>query len=126
MNKVDAINILIKEAEVDTNKISDGYHTFEELYDHRCVLFITACRMYHYWRAQLTTIKFVWRSLCHADGSVMPGWFVLGIKKEDGQQITYHLPEKYWDEAAFAETLDMAPPFDGHTSEDVLKRLLSL
>jgi hypothetical protein len=31
----------------DKSKISDGYHTFEELYDHRHVLFLTLCLLHH-------------------------------------------------------------------------------
>ena len=41
--KIDLINKLIKWLRVDTNKISDGYNTFEELYEHRCLLLINLC-----------------------------------------------------------------------------------
>lgn len=34
------INWLIKTLRADTNKISDGYHTFDDLYEHRTELFI--------------------------------------------------------------------------------------
>jgi len=30
---------------MDTGKISDGYHTFDELYDHRITLWIALCRL---------------------------------------------------------------------------------
>jgi hypothetical protein len=36
----DAINTLIAGPLINTNQISDGYHTFGELYDHRISLFI--------------------------------------------------------------------------------------
>ena len=67
----------------------------------------------------------VWRSKNHSDGEPAFGgtWFVLGINKEKGKQITYHLPMSKWDETDFAETLEKAPEFDGHTSQDVLERL---
>lgn len=118
-----------KEGPIDTNLISDGYHTFGELYDHRIQLFITACRL-HVAQAVLlyggSDYGFVWRTKLHSDGSSFDGWFVLGINGQPGKQITYHLPVSKWDECNFAETLDKAPEFDGHTSADVLERLKSL
>ncbi len=57
----------------------------------------------------------------------MDGWFILGINEARGKQITYHLPNKYWKEVSqFADVLDEAPEFDGHSSEDVLNRLAKL
>lgn len=100
---------------VDANQVSDGYHTFGELYDHRIQLFILVVQREK--RLQ------VWRSQTHSDGSVWPGWFLLGIGKQAGYQITYHLPVSKWDECGCAETLDKAPEWDGHTSTDVLQRL---
>ena len=72
--------------------------------------------------------KDVWRSKYHSDGELAFGgdWFVLGINKESGNQITYHLPIERWEETDFAETLDKAPEFDGHTPDDVLERLKRL
>lgn len=103
-------------------RISDGYHTFDELYDHRITLFIALCRL-----ADLHEGAFpVWRSKMHSDGSFMDGWFILGLEKAKGNQITYHLPIERWDETNFAETLEKAPDFDGHTSQDVLARLKDL
>ena len=37
------------------------------------------------------------------------------------KQITYHLPLSKWEETGFAETLEKAPEFDGHTPDDVLE-----
>ena len=108
-------------------KISDGYHTFDELYEHRIVLFIALCKAL--WidpQYQTGQKSHVWRSLKHSDGSSFNGWFVMGIGKERGEQITYHLPMSKWEETEFAPTLDFAPNFDGHTPEDVLKRLSAL
>lgn len=117
--KEDAMNAVIKAAGVDTNLISDGYHTFGELYEHRITLFIALCR--------IISIKYgfsmIWRSKSHSDGSVWDGWFILGIFTEQGKQITYHLPISKWDQADFAMTIPKAPEWDGHTSQDVLKRL---
>ncbi len=110
----------------DTGKISDGYHTFDELYDHRITLFIALCRSIQKWSGISPSHDVVWRSKKHSDGELCFGTgtqFVMGIFKEIGKQISYHIPMERWDEANFAETLDFAPEWDGHTSEDVLKRL---
>jgi hypothetical protein len=104
-------------------RISDGYHTFDELYEHRAVLFMALCRAHIYAFGPRSN---VWRSEKHSDGTGYDGWFVLGIGKERGEQITYHLPTAKWEETDWAETLEFAPCFDGHTSEDVLKRLKEL
>jgi hypothetical protein len=101
-----------------TDKISDGYHTFGELYEHRNSLFIALCKT----QPKST----IWRSKLHSDGTGFDGWFLLGIHKNKGKQITYHLPISKWDETHFAKTLDKAPTFDGHTSADTLKRLREL
>ena len=108
-------------------KISDGYHTFDELYEHRITLFIALCKILcndpQYQTGQKSQI---WRSKKHSDGSEFSGWFIMGIGKERGEQITYHLPNSKWEQTEFAPTIDFAPNFDGHTSDDVLKRLSSL
>jgi hypothetical protein len=95
----------------------DGRHTFDELYDHRFTLYIALCRL-------LTGD--VWRSKLQSDGTMPEGWFIMGISKEPGQQITYHLPLSRWEETHFAETLERAPEWDQHTSDDVLLRLKRL
>jgi len=106
--------------------VSDGYHTMEELYDHRITLFIALCSH----RSKLLNVcgnrTDVWRSKLHPDGTSFEGWFIMGIGKGKGEQISYHLPLPRWDETIFAETLERAPEWDGHTSADVLERLKKL
>lgn len=118
---------MIKDEKPDMGEVSDGYHTFNELYDHRITLFIALCRIYDKHIDLFPTAdgieNGVWRSKMHSDGSQYDGWFVLGIGKNPGYQITYHLPLGRWDETGFAETLVKAPEFDGHSSNDVLERL---
>lgn len=93
--------------------LSDGYHTFAELYEHRHALFAALCR---------STREYSWKSRLHSDGSSYHGWFIAGINEEKGEQITYHVPLKHW-KAFDVEELDKAPDFDGHTAKDVLRRL---
>lgn len=116
----------------DDMSVSDGYHTVDELYDHRITLFIALCRNIQTldggnkepWPQ--TNGMIVWRSHFHADGSIFEGEFIMGIKKAAGEQITYHIPLSRWEETEFAETLEKAPEWDRHTSNDVLNRLKTL
>lgn len=114
----------------------DGYHTFTELYNHRITLFIALCRVLvdtseaMYQNELPRNIYYrngnVWRSKKHRDGSKFDGWFIMGIRTDAGHQISYHLPLDRWDETDFAYTLDRAPEWDGHTSDDVITRLKAL
>jgi hypothetical protein len=113
----------------DNIQISDCYHTFDELYEHRISLFIALARILRRQENQLPKVEgiaYVWRSKLHSDGSSFDGWFVLGLGFHEGEQMTYHLPDSRWEETAFAETLEKAPEFDDHTSDDVLQRLKNI
>lgn len=113
--------------EHDELVVSDGYHTFDELYDHRITLFIALCRHMHELLGMEKPGKFaIWRSKLHSDGSAFDGWFILGIGTEKGKQITYHLPLDRWEETSFVEERERAPEWDGHTSADVIERLKAL
>lgn len=119
----------VEEVAPDVSKVSDGYHTFEELYDHRATIFIALCRrierewVYGYAGIQPE----IWCSKNHSDGTVNPDWFLLGINRKRGKQITYHLPIKFWPAVQkFATVLKRAPCWDGHSSQDVLVRLSKL
>lgn len=103
-------------------KVSDGYHTFDELYDHRITLFIALCRILR----KDADHNGIWRSKLHNDGTMYEGWFIMGIGEEAGNQITYHLPIARWHETDFAAELTRAPKWDGHTPADVLERLKQL
>src|SRR5438552_1256739 len=121
------MNKTIIEVSGDGNhiQIGDGYHTFDDLYDHRHTLFIALCKaFYKDPQYQLGQKAEIWCSKNHSDGSYYEGWFILGMGKEAGKQITYHLPARFWNEVCeFAEVLEKAPEWDGHTSQDVLARL---
>jgi len=123
MTKEEAINTIIAGG-VDTNKISDGYHTFGELYEHRIRLYMELCRSLVKLRdvGQISYHK-VWAFVENESDE----WFLLGINTEEGKQITYHLPARFWNEVCeFAKVLTAKPEFDGHTSADVLQRLQQL
>lgn len=115
------INEMIKREEslgvVNTNNISDGYHTFGELYDHRAKLFSIICN-------QDFICENAWKSKKHDDGTMFDGYFIVGINTPKGQ-ATYHYELKYWDYFHIKE-LDKSPKWDGHTANDAIERLLSL
>lgn len=93
----------------DLALISDGYHTFAELYEHRHALFIALCFELQDAADEFGYESDVWRSRLHSDGTMFDGWFVMGINRDRGRQITYHLPERLWSKTEFAPTRDSAP-----------------
>ena len=99
-----------------TGATSDGYHTFDELYEHRHALMLAV---------MLVEFPSAWFSRKHADGTSMDGWFIAGVDLPAGT-ITYHLPERLWDAAmcSGAVLLSQGKPWDGHTSNDMVSRLL--
>lgn len=120
---------ILKSAE----NISDGYHTFGELYEFRAVLNIAlfaqiAHQQHEIWlsRKEGTWCNPVWRSKLHNDGTMFDGMFIFGLFKGPGKQITFHYHLDKWDYCGFGETLDKAPEWDGHTPADVLERLKQL
>ena len=97
----------------DKGEISDGYHTFNELYEHRHALFAVASAFHGGWKSKL-----------HDDGSALPGWFIAGISGGE-EAVTYHLPMRHWNRFPGRE-LDRAPKWDGYTSDDVIGRLWTI
>ena len=96
-----------------TGETSDGYHTFNELYHHRAVLFSVICRCFP---------ERSWKSRKHHDGTMYPGMFIVGIETDDGQ-ATYHYDiEPCWDMFPVKE-LEQAPEWDGHTPQQAIERI---
>lgn len=98
----------------DTSGISDGSHTFGELYHHRAILSATILNLHS---------ELAWKSKRHEDGDMIKGFFIVGIETPKGQ-FTYHYPLDYWDYFK-VKKVNYAPKWDGHSSNDV-DRLLSL
>lgn len=98
-----------------TNRISDGSHTFGDLYFHRAVLFAALLKAYP---------DKSWRSKVQSDGHGFPGYFLCGIQTPEGQ-YTYHYQLSQWDLFDGVRELPESPAYDGHKPEDVT-RLLSL
>jgi len=98
-----------------TGETSDGYHTFNELYEHRHALFIALLKAHP---------EKAWKSKKHRDGIMFDGWFIAGLETPDGQ-VTYHMPLHLWDDVE-AEVIHVAQKWDGHTSNDVISRIKAL
>lgn len=93
--------------------ISDGYHTFDELYEHRIFLFMALAS---------TRISYSWKAKKHHDGIGYDGWFIAGTLTPAGEHISYHLPDRLWGLCP-GQPMDYAPKWDGHSSADVVERL---
>lgn len=101
---------VMREIDGDT---SDGYHTFNELYHHRAILFSIIVK---------TFSDKAWKSLRHHDGTMYDGMFIVGIDTPDGQ-ATYHYDiDPYWDMFECRE-LECAPEWDGHTPAQAIERI---
>ena len=113
---VNELILRLKEKDmINTDLITDGYHTFEDLYFQRCILFATICN-------QNKDIS--WKSKKHSDGSMYDNYFIVGIETPKGN-YTYHYHIDFWDYFKVKE-LENAPEWDGHTEEDIVERLFSI
>ncbi|WP_212749491.1 hypothetical protein [Acinetobacter variabilis] len=95
---------------VKIGQLSDGYHSFDELYAHRMNLFAVICRQNQ---------AHAWKSKLHHDGSMHEGYFIVGVDTPAGQ-FTYHYPIVNWGLFQVRE-LDKAPEWDNHTADDVVR-----
>ena len=112
--RINAICEVAGVAEIDD--LSDGFHTFRQLYYQRMMLFAVIVKQ---------NKDKAWKSLRHEDGELCfgGGWFIVGIDTPEGS-YTYHYENKYFD-LFDCEILDYGKHWDGHTEKDVT-RLLSL
>lgn len=141
MFKEQAINELILSEGVDAYLISDGYHTFRDLYDIRLAYNVA---LFNEWGSQITIrkeacwggdikptnieVKYnVHKSWKHHDGEECfgGGWFIVTAMLPSGQ-ISNHYEAKYWDLFKIPETEKALFPFDGHTTKDVIERLKTI
>lgn len=99
----------------NVGKISDGYHTFDELYYHRMILFLALQKAY---------IDKAWKSKLHHDGTMYDNYFIVGLETSEGQ-YSYHYHMMYWELFEEIKEIEKAPEWDGHKPEDIT-RLLSL
>lgn len=90
--------------------ITDGSHTFDELYYHRMVLFSVICN---------SNSDKAWKSWLHDDGTMFDDYFIVGIETPEGQ-FTYHYHKDAWEDF-HVPIVELAPEWDGHTPEDITR-----
>ena len=119
----EAINDIIKNLDgnnFDASKVSDGYHTFAELYEFRKLY---NALLFNQW-ARLGKYNVV-KSYRHSDGKFCfdsyKEWFIVVAQTPFGQ-ISNHYTSDKWD-LFNVESVDKAPEFDGHTTQDVIERM---
>lgn len=94
--------------------VSDGYHTFNELYHHRAILFSVICNQ---------NKGIAWKSKSHHDGTMYANMFIVGINTPNGQATYHYNVNPYW-HMFDVEVLEFAPEWDGHTPSQAIDRLL--
>lgn len=99
--------------------ISDGYHTFKDLYHQRLILTAALCKLAPgaFYKTTKDENGNYWY------GHEEPEWFLISISTTKGE-YTYHYEMKDWDLFDCA-VLDKANHWDGHTFADV-ERLLHI
>ena len=99
----------------DMGEISDGYHTFNELYYYRM--------LYNAAFFNLLPKEWVHKSKHHNDGEKCfgGGWFIVMANLPTGQ-ISNHYELKDWDLFKVPEK-EFADEWDGHTPQEAAERL---
>lgn len=103
----------------EENELSDGYHTFNELYEFRKIY---NAALFNEWaRFKMYNVH---KSTKHNDGELCfgGGWFIVVAILPSGQ-ISNHYKLSDWDLFKIPESEKALFPFDGHTPQDVIKRL---
>ena len=98
---------------VITGETSDGYHTFNELYHHRAVLFSVIVKAFE---------DKAWKSRKHHDGTMYDGMFIVGVETPNGQATYHYDMEPYW-EMFCCKEIERAPEWDGHTPAQAIERI---
>ena len=105
----------------DMGNVSDGYHTFNELYEYR--MLYNAALFNEFAKQGLYDAH---KSRKHSDGEYPFGdsnWFIVMAELPTGQ-ISNHYEMKDWDKFQIPEK-EVANKWDGHSPRDVADRLIS-
>nr|DAS39971.1 MAG TPA: hypothetical protein [Caudoviricetes sp.] len=122
-----------KMSKIETKSISDGYHTFEKLYEFRKMY---NALLFNQWALEVPVNKpfvegvlnkfYVHKSWKHYDGEWCFGepnkWFIVCAKLDTGL-ITNHYKAEDWELFKIPETEKCIFEFDGHTPQDTLVRM---
>lgn len=118
LERLKLISLIISELDNPdkTDDISDGYHTFDELYYQRMMLTKTVAL------AAVTNFDkdTVYRSKLHSDGTMYKDFFIVVFNTPEGN-FSYHYHMMYWGVFDFLKERPNAEEFDGHTWKDVTR-----
>lgn len=107
-------------ADLEAGNLSDGHHTHNELYAYRMAY---NAALFNCWAS--AGVYDVHKSTKHSDGEDCfgGGWFIVVAQLPSGQ-ISNHYRLEHWDlfRVPIRET---AEPYDGHTPEVALERLMA-
>lgn len=112
----DCGKVIYRNIPFSQGEVSDGYHTFNELYHHRAVLFSVICNQ---------NKGIAWKSKKHSDGTMYDGMFIVGVNTPNGQATYHYYINPYWEMFDVKEIVK-APEWDGHTVEMAIERIKSL
>lgn len=112
---------------IDPSDISDGYHTFNELYRYRMLYHAAFVNVVSAVGPEVIDKVQTVKSWKHSDGEPCfgGGWFIVVTALPTGQ-ISNHYEAQHWDLFNVPE-VDLPPTYDGHTpaeSADRLQRFL--
>lgn len=99
--------------------LSDGVHSFADLYNSRMIWNALAFQMIH------DNGLYVYKSKLHNDGGSIEGFFIVGTMTRFGQ-VTQHYPLEYWDLFMIPEIERLPWVFDGHGKNDVFMRIAQI
>ena len=112
---------------VDNDKVSDDYHTMQELYDTRLALCVKLFECLHaeelIGKDLLSNEPWVVKSKLHNDGTMFDGYFVIAANLAKGQ-ISFHYALEHWDKFQIPEVERIPWEYDGHKTSDVIERLM--
>lgn len=117
--KLDAVNVLVQKLDDQKELVSDGFHTFKELYEFR-----TLYNAAFFNELNKQGLFQVHKSSKHNDGELCfgGGWFIVVAILPTGQ-ISNHYPMKDWDLFKVPAEQTALFAYDGHTPEDVAQRI---
>lgn len=116
---IDDFKKLTPHEKVDMGEVSDGYHTFNELYEYR--LLYNAALFNEFAKQGMYDVH---KSKRHSDGEIPfgdPNWFIVMAELPTGQ-VSNHYEMKDWDKFQVPEK-EFSNKWDGHSPKDVVERL---
>lgn len=134
-NKIEGIlnNLIVAlkdDKVISTKNITDKWHTFGDLYNHRMAFTIALCNainLLNLANKSETPDVYCYKSKRHHDNEKDPifeGSFIVVIESLGGQ-ISYHYNLEEWDKFKIEERYE-PNPYDGHTPDDTIVRLTNL